>query len=279
MLAAMLRFALQILVSDNKDKSLDIINLFYKDRKEDETTHQAELTYRKQVEKLTKEGDIYRIRYVCWPSTSTSTFASNIKSNIIVQTRSTKAATLQIFKKDDKTYEADELAAHARWSYYISTFSMRDLTEGIPLPRLSWPFLRRNMPAMLETEEEYINLYSSPQWNEDELVIRISPGNYKMLYDPGTSDWWVHNVRIRKRGMSACEEVCKERQEKFEQKFGEKGILIAQGSELDKANADFKQWVQNGPVTEASAGDDVNGKADDGGLDGTDDGDEVMGGT
>ena len=65
MLAAMLRFALQILVSDNKDKSLDIINLFYKDRKEDETTHQAELTYRKQVEKLTKEGDIYRIRYVC----------------------------------------------------------------------------------------------------------------------------------------------------------------------------------------------------------------------
>lgn len=64
MLASLLRFALQILVSDNKDKSLDIINLFYKDRKEDETTHQAELTYRKQVEKLTKEGDIFRIRYV-----------------------------------------------------------------------------------------------------------------------------------------------------------------------------------------------------------------------
>ena len=62
--SALLRFALQILVSDNKDKSLDIINLFYKDRKEDETTHQAELTYRKQVEKFTKEGDVYRIKYV-----------------------------------------------------------------------------------------------------------------------------------------------------------------------------------------------------------------------
>ena len=67
MLAALLRFALNILISDNKDKSLDIINYFYKDRKEDETTHQAELTYRKQVEKLTKEGDIYRIRYVSNP--------------------------------------------------------------------------------------------------------------------------------------------------------------------------------------------------------------------
>ena len=64
MLPAMLRFAIQILISDNKDKSLDIINLFYKDRNNDETTHQAELTYRKQVEKLAKDGDIYRIRYV-----------------------------------------------------------------------------------------------------------------------------------------------------------------------------------------------------------------------
>jgi len=78
MLASLLRFALAILVSDNKDKSLDIINLFYKDRKEDETTHQAELTYRKQVEKLSKDGDIYRIRYVrassCSKSCSKLTF-------------------------------------------------------------------------------------------------------------------------------------------------------------------------------------------------------------
>ena len=64
MLNAILRFALQILVSDNKDKSLDIINLFYKDRQENETTHQNELTYRKQVEKFGKDGDIFRIRYV-----------------------------------------------------------------------------------------------------------------------------------------------------------------------------------------------------------------------
>ena len=62
--SATLRFALNILVSDNKDKSLDIVNLFYKDRKEDETTHDAELLYRKQVEKLSKDGDIYRITYV-----------------------------------------------------------------------------------------------------------------------------------------------------------------------------------------------------------------------
>lgn len=64
LLAALLRFALQILVSDNKDKSLDIINLFYKDRKEDESTHNTELTYRKRVQGFVREGDMYRIRYV-----------------------------------------------------------------------------------------------------------------------------------------------------------------------------------------------------------------------
>lgn len=64
LLSALVKYALSILVSDNKDKSLDIINLFYKDRKEDESTHNAELTYRKRVQGLVREGDMFRIRYV-----------------------------------------------------------------------------------------------------------------------------------------------------------------------------------------------------------------------
>ena len=64
MLSALVKYALNILVSDNKDKSLDIINLFYKDRKEDESTHNTELTYRKRVQGLVREGDMFRIRFV-----------------------------------------------------------------------------------------------------------------------------------------------------------------------------------------------------------------------
>lgn len=64
MIAAITRFAMQILVSDNKDKSLEVINLFYSDRAKEETTHDAEIIYRKQVDKLTKDADIYRITYV-----------------------------------------------------------------------------------------------------------------------------------------------------------------------------------------------------------------------
>ena len=64
MLAAILRFALQLLVNDTKDKSSDIVNLFYKNRRDDETTHGIEIEYRKSVEKLAKDADIYRIVYV-----------------------------------------------------------------------------------------------------------------------------------------------------------------------------------------------------------------------
>jgi paired amphipathic helix protein Sin3a len=63
-LIAIIRFAGQVVASDNKDKSNEIISLFYKNRKDHETTHQNELEYRKSVEKLVRDGDIYRFEYV-----------------------------------------------------------------------------------------------------------------------------------------------------------------------------------------------------------------------
>ena len=62
--AALARFALGVVSNDAKDKSNDIAHLFYKDRGKEETTHQAEISYRKQVEKLVKDGDVYRIEFV-----------------------------------------------------------------------------------------------------------------------------------------------------------------------------------------------------------------------
>lgn len=268
MLASLLRFALQILVSDNKDKSLDIINLFYKDRKEDETTHQAELTFRKQVEKLTKEGDIFRIRYV----SDSDGHSPYLLTRVYLQTRSTKSATVQIFKKDDKTYAADELATEARWSYYISTYSMRDATEGVPIKEMHLPFFKRNLPPVLDDDEDYTNAYGSPQWNEDALVIRVIPGNYHIQYDPDTYEWWIHNNRVRKRGLGAYDEATKERRSKFQKMFGEKGTLMTEkeGAKLEEVNKDFRQWITDGPAGV---------RKQIGGLDGADDRDEIMGGT
>ena len=63
-LSNILKFAGQAVVNDAKDRSNDILNLFMTNRKEVQTTHQTEIDYRKHVEKLAKEGDIYRIVYV-----------------------------------------------------------------------------------------------------------------------------------------------------------------------------------------------------------------------
>jgi paired amphipathic helix protein Sin3a len=153
-----------------------------------------------------------------------------------------------VFKKDEKTYAADELASTARWSYYISTFSMRDRTEGIELGKLQLPFLKRNMPSMLADEDDYTNAYGTPQWNDDGLVVRISQDSYHLLYDPTTSDWWVHNNDIRKRGLGAQEELQKERNDKFVSLFGEKGALAATkfGDQFEAGDAKFRQGIQDG---------------------------------
>jgi paired amphipathic helix protein Sin3a len=64
MVAAIVKFAGQAITGDNKDRGQEIVKLFMENRKETETTHQAEINFRKQVEKLVKEGDLYRIVYV-----------------------------------------------------------------------------------------------------------------------------------------------------------------------------------------------------------------------
>ena len=64
LLSATNRFIINILGGDAKEKSTEIINLFYKDRDKGETTRTQERVYRKQVQKHVKEGEIYRIRYV-----------------------------------------------------------------------------------------------------------------------------------------------------------------------------------------------------------------------
>jgi paired amphipathic helix protein Sin3a len=64
LLNGIIKLASTIVSSDSKEKSHDIALLFLKDRVNEETTHQAEINYRKQAEKFIKEGEVYRITYV-----------------------------------------------------------------------------------------------------------------------------------------------------------------------------------------------------------------------
>jgi paired amphipathic helix protein Sin3a len=62
--SSLARFASTVVSNDAKDKSYDLMQLFYKNREHEETSHDSEITYRKQAEKLIKEGEVYRIEFV-----------------------------------------------------------------------------------------------------------------------------------------------------------------------------------------------------------------------
>ena len=68
MVTAVAKFAAQCIVNDTKDRSNDMINLFLANRKGEKTSHQTEIEYRKQAEKLAKDSDMYRFVYVGYGS-------------------------------------------------------------------------------------------------------------------------------------------------------------------------------------------------------------------
>ncbi|KAL8919161.1 MAG: hypothetical protein Q9208_006921 [Pyrenodesmia sp. 3 TL-2023] len=226
MIAAITRFAMQILVSDNKDKSLDIINLFYSDREKEETTHDAEIIYRKQVDKLNKEADLYRISF----------------------TARNKLATISMFRKDDPTFSVDTMEASNQWAYYISAFGMRETTEGIPVEKMHWPYLRRNLPSSHLTEEELNKAYL-PAWNNEGLITRINPVTYRIAFnDAWTADRWLHRPQVQMRGLKGMVEAKEERMKKMNERFGPDGLWMKNMSktEKDRINDEFRRSIVDG---------------------------------
>lgn len=67
LLGGLLRYVANILGGDTKDKSVEITNLFFKDRERPDTTRRQEIEYRKQVERMSKDGEVYCISYVSLP--------------------------------------------------------------------------------------------------------------------------------------------------------------------------------------------------------------------
>lgn len=111
------------------------------------------------------------------------------------------------------------MAALDRWKYYVSSYTMRDQTEGVPQDKTWLPFLRRNLPPVLDTVEEYNRVYSNPQHNQDGLQMKIHAGSYKLQYEKHSADWFVHDDVVRRMGLSGMQEVVEERKRKFEEKF------------------------------------------------------------
>ena len=253
MLGAIVKFASQVIMNDVKDRSNDIMNLFFANRKESQTTHQIEIDYRKQVEKLAKDGDVYRIIFVRhpplptrWPSTDTTS-----------QNSATQHVTIRLLKKDDQTFETTGMPPDVNWSYYVTAYGMRDWTEGVPRAGVRWPFLRRSLPRDVTgggggdnsaNDEDALAAAARrypPMLSDEGLTIRIAPNNYRLLWERHTADAWVNDARVRARGTRGADGARAERKARFESRFVEKPKW-AEGlsrEESDKVTADFRESV------------------------------------
>ena len=128
---------------------------------------------------------------------------------------------------------------------------MLDRTEGIDPKKLHYPLIHRNLPTQMETDDDYNNAYS-PAFHDDGLVLRISPNNYHILYEPGTSDWFLQSINQQKKGLGAYEETKQSRKEGLKAlvEDKEKNIWLknATEGEVKNTNEEFVKWMKMGPA-------------------------------
>ncbi|KAJ5085270.1 hypothetical protein N7532_010041 [Penicillium argentinense] len=255
------KFVATIFTGDSRDRSSDIANLFFKEREKDEATHHQEIQYRKQVERLIKEGDMYRVTYVSVPGL-TLQWAAYPTNTPPFQHPSDSRVTFQVMTPEEATLDRAELSPEARWSYYVTAYSMRDPTEGVSISEMRMPILKRNLPGKLDEDEEYDRFYRHLQ-HYDGLVIRICANNYTILYQPSTNDWFWHSTTpvpdkdadpeaAQAQIKSQEEEKAKEQaalKEKRHDRFVEKFVNNpnwARGlskDKVDESNQRFRSWL------------------------------------
>lgn len=156
---AVIRFLITINGPDTKEKSLEIANLFFKDRERTETTRKIELQYRKQVEKMSKDGEVYRITW----------------------NQGDKASTVRLFPPDDTTFDSNELTDEAQWQYYVASFTMPEATEGVDPARMRRAYLPRNLPLQSsDPRVSYAEGIGSLDYTDDQAAF-IDLEAYKMI--------------------------------------------------------------------------------------------------
>lgn len=173
---------------------------------------------------------------------------------------------------EESTLNREELSSEARWSYYVTAYSMRDPTEGVSFSEMRMPFLKRNLPGKLDEDEEYDRFYRRLQ-HYDGLVIRICANNYTILYQPPTHDWfWRSNApvpdkdadietaqaQIKTRAEDQVKDAAalkEKRHDRFVEKFVNNPNWARGLSKdnVDESNQRFRSWLNGTLVKESSA--------------------------
>ncbi|KAK8225885.1 hypothetical protein HDK90DRAFT_496121 [Phyllosticta capitalensis] len=226
LLSSLVRFAIALLSSDSKDKTYDIYQLFRKDRSQEETTHDAELSYRRTVEKYSKDGDVYKISY----------------------NKPSAVARVMIFKREEPTFDAKQASHEQKWRAYLSSYTRIAPTEGVPHGRVRWPVLRRDIPGDDEDQEEQFDEINRSQ---ESLTIRISLERFHIVFEPGSFEYLVKNDRARsggKDGLAEMEQVRENRSNLAHEKLVMNNAWMKDLDKdvVDSRKASFMKLVEGG---------------------------------
>ncbi|KAK3694685.1 hypothetical protein B0T22DRAFT_78657 [Podospora appendiculata] len=153
------------------EKTKELVKAYLESRHQEETSFQNEISARKFAEKCIKDGEMF---VVCW-------FPSK------------KEATVRWLQKDETTFYMDEMERIQQWQYYISSYMRIEHTEGIVRSRLQKVLLERNLPSNTKDspEDEYA---PKPLVISEGLVVRICLNSSKMVFEKGTSDYFIYNT-------------------------------------------------------------------------------------
>lgn len=278
---ALARFAVQALNGEGKEKSWEIYSLFKKDRVKETTTKTQQIDYRKAVEKMIKDGDLYKIDYVSSLPNSRSMFSTDPLTR--QQDQSKQKIELYLAKKDDASYYDDELSPmdlENHWRTYIATYETVDDTDGIKPSQLHVPFLFRNVreaganpkstsyppsppPQTGEGEtaqggqsgERIMHRFLAAK-NEENLVIRVAVGSFKAHFQPNTQEGWFEPTPERegsKDGVWEAEQDVQYRDESMRDTFvmNHLGMKDLSKDQVEKKNEGWRVLSENGEVREA----------------------------
>ena len=133
------------------------------------------------------------------------------------------------------------------YNYYITSYTLRSPTEGVPRD-IHLPYIRRSNPIGSADDPEPEQLVL-PDFSEEKLILKVSPINYRLMWDPESSEWFMHGRKAVRRGMSGMESLRKQRNTAFNAKFVDSPAwAVGLGAEaVEKVKADYKAWVTGRP--------------------------------
>lgn len=120
--------------------------------------------------------------------------------------------SIQIFKKDDPTFDTFKLLEEDQWRVYVSAYTKLPPTEenkNVKRPYLASTLKPLLDPSLDNTEDrtdEWRRRYEQST-SEDKLILRISVQQYKLIYERNTDEYYYQPLAIREGGKEGVEDA------------------------------------------------------------------------